>query len=355
MILACLSRLLESTTVTLDGQPSMSLRVTLIQGGGSGFDQVPAVRRILEAVGVAVEWDEHLAGLASLERGGLALPEPMLRSVRATGLALKTMLLSPPGPEVSNFNVLFRRELGLFASVRPLKNVRGLPARFQGVDLLVIREITEDLYAAIEHPIVPGVVQSIKVVTEAACRRFFHFALEWARSAGRKTVHCVHKANILKLSDGLFLEAFRTAARDFPDLQPREIIVDNCCMQLVSRPQQFDVMVMGNLYGDLISDLGAGVVGGISATAGINVGDGVRVYESFHGGSRQAIGEDKANPLPLLLPAIDLLESVGQGDAARRIWTAVESVLVQGAVGTPDLGGNSTTTEMTAAIVAALH
>ena len=209
----------------------------------------------------------------------------------------------------------FRRELGLFASVRPLKNLRGLPARFQGVDILVIRELTEDLYAAIEHEIVPGVVQSIKVVTESACRRFFRFALNWARAAGRKTVHCVHKANILKLADGLFLEAFRTTARDFPDLQTREIIVDNCCMQMVSRPQQFDVMVMGNLYGDIVSDLGAGVVGGISATAGINVGEGIRVYESFHGGSREAIGVDRANPLPLLLPAIDLLEAVGEAEA----------------------------------------
>jgi isocitrate dehydrogenase (NAD+) len=332
----------------------MSLRVTLIQGGGAGWDQIPAVRRILEAANVVIEWDEHLAGLASLEQGRAALPEAMLHSVRAHGLALKTKLLVPPGPVESNYNVQFRRELGLFASVRPLKNVRGLPARFQGVDLLVIRELTEDLYTAIEHAIVPGVVQSIKVVTEAASVRFFRFALEWARSAGRKTVHCVHKANILKLADGLFLEAFRTVARDYPDLQPREIIVDNCCMQLVSRPQQFDVMVMGNLYGDLISDLGAGVVGGISATAGINVGDGVRVYESFHGGSREVIGENQANPLPLLLPAIDLLESVGQGEAARRIWTAVETVLSRGDVRTPDLGGHTTTTEMTDAIVAEL-
>ena len=187
----------------------------------------------------------------------------------------------------------FRRELGLFASVRPLKNLPGLPARFQGVDMLVIRELTEDLYAAIEHEIVPGVVQSIKVVTEAASRRFFRFAFEWAQTAGRKSVPCVHKANILKLADGLFLEAFRTAAKDFPELQTREIIVDNCCMQMVSRPQQFDVMVMGNLYGDLVSDLGAGVVGGVSATHGINVGDGVRVYESFHGGRA---GGDRRGP-----------------------------------------------------------
>src|SRR5215469_14339021 len=334
------------------GGIDMALRVTLIQGGGAGLDQLPAVKAILSAAGATIDWDEHLAGWASLERGGEAIPETLLRSVRETGLALKTKLLPPPGPaagprpEKVNYNVQLRRELGLYASVRPLKNLGGLPARFQGVDLLVIRELTEDLYAAIEHEIVPGVVQSIKVVTAAASRRFFHFAFEWARSASRKTVTCVHKANILKLADGLFLEAFRTAAKEFPDLQTREIIVDNCCMQMVSRPQQFDVLVMGNLYGDLVSDLGAGVVGGVRATAGINIGDGVHVYESFHGGTREQIGVDRANPLPLLLPAIDLLEGVSQPEPARRILAAVGKVLTEGRIRTPDLGGRSGTSEM---------
>jgi isocitrate dehydrogenase (NAD+) len=333
----------------------MSLRVTLIQGGGAGFDQVPAVKRIVEAAGVPIEWEEYAAGLASLEHGGPDLPEEMLRSVRKTGLALKTKLLSPPGPPSGNCNVRFRQALGLFASVRPLKNLRGLPARFRDVDLFVIRELTEDLYAAAEHEIVPGVVQSIKVVTEAASRRFFRFAFDWARKAGRKTVHCVHKANILKMADGLFLEIFRQTAKEYPDLQPREIIVDNCCMQMVLRPQQFDVLVMGNLYGDLVSDLAAGVVGGISATAGINIGGGVRVYDCFHGGSREVISANRANPLPLLLPAIDLLDAEGQVQPARRILAAVETVLSAGNVRTPDLGGNATTTEMTEAIVAALR
>jgi isocitrate dehydrogenase (NAD+) len=335
----------------------MTLRVTLIQGGGAGYDQVPAVQEILRAAGVRVEWDEHLAGWAAVERGGDALPEALLQSVRANGLALKTKLLPPPGVEQRekvNFNVAFRQKLGLFASVRPLKNIEGLPARFRGVDMLVIRELTEDLYAAIEHEIVPGVVQSIKVVTEQASRRFFRFAFEWAAAAGRKAIACVHKANILKLADGLFLEAFRATARDFPALQTREIIVDNCCMQMVSRPQQFDVLVMGNLYGDLVSDLGAGVVGGISATAGINVSDGVRVYESFHGGRREDIGEGRANPLPLLLPAVDLLEAVGLAEPARRIQNAVSRMLTDRRALTADLGGRATTAEVTAVIVAAL-
>jgi isocitrate dehydrogenase (NAD+) len=338
----------------------MALRVTLIQGGGAGFDQVPAVQAILKAAGCAIDWDEHLAGWAALERGGPALPEALLRSVRERGLALKTKLLPPPDvagvrhKEEGNFNVQLRRELGLFASVRPLKNLPGLPARFAGVDMLVLRELTEDLYAAIEHEIVPGVVQSIKVVTEAASRRFFRFAFDWAQRVGRKSVACVHKANILKLADGLFLEAFRDTARDYPQLQTRELIVDNCCMQMVSRPQQFDVLVMGNLYGDLVSDLGAGVVGGISATAGINVGDGIRVYESFHGGGRDQIPENRGNPLPLLLPALDLLEAEGQGATAQRIFAAMSRVLTEQRTLTPDLGGQATTSDMAAAIIAAL-
>jgi len=353
----------------------MALQVTLIQGGGQGLDQVPAVQDVLRAAGVDIEWHDHLAGWASVERGGKPLPEAVLNAVRSTKLALKTMLLPPPpvvvqasrlhdadgtpAPQplprgVGNYNVQLRRELGLFASVRPLKNLPGLPARFEKVDILVMRELTEDLYASIEHEIVPGVVQSLKVVTESASRRFLCFAFDWARTAGRKTVTCVHKANILKLADGLFLDAFRSVARDYPELQTREIIIDNCCMQIVSKPQQFDVMVMGNLYGDLVSDLGAGVVGGISATHAINVGDGIRVYESFHGGPRDAAGINQANPLPLLLPAVDLLEAEGQREAAGRIMTAVGRVLTEKKALTADLGGNATTTEMTRALIAAL-
>src|SRR5439155_23010395 len=195
----------------------MSLRVTLIQGGGMGWDQVPAVKRILDGAGVRIDWDEHLGGWASMERGAPPLPDALLKSVRETGCALKTKLLPAPDnvpkpKERGNYNVRLRRELGLFASVRPLKNLPGLPARFSGVDMLVIRELTEDLYAAIEHEIVPGVVQSLKIVTEAASRRFFRFAFEWAKKAGRKTVHCVHKADILKMADGLFLEVFGDVA-----------------------------------------------------------------------------------------------------------------------------------------------
>jgi isocitrate dehydrogenase (NAD+) len=332
----------------------MSLRVTLLQGGGTGLDMVPAVQHILDKAGVKITWEEHLAGNEAALRGQEPLPATMLQSIQRNGLALKTKLYPTPQAPHNNFNVLLRRQLGIFATIRPLKNIKGLTARFQNVDMVVVRELTEDLYAAIEHEIVPGVVQSIKVVTESACRRFFRFSLEWARRMRRKTVHCVHKANILKLADGLFLECFRSEAKEFPDLQTKEIIVDNCCMQMVSRPQQFDVLVMGNLYGDIVSDLGAGVVGGVSATAGINIGPNIKVFEAFHGGIRETIGMDKANPLPLLLPAIDLLEMNGAEEPARRILKAVEKVLTEGKVRTPDLGGSATTTSMADAIIRAL-
>lgn len=333
----------------------MTLRVTLIQGGEIGHDVVPAVKRVLEAAGVVIEWDEHVAGYEAIKQGLDGLPTQMLDSVKKNGLALKTKLMPSPDKPHLNYNVQLRRTLQLFASVRPLKNLRGLKARFDNVDMLVIREITEDLYAAIEHEIVPGVVQSIKVVTDAASRRFFRFAFKWAKDAGRKVIHCVHKANILKLADGLFLEAFRAVAQEFPDMQTKEIIVDNCCMQMVSKPQQFDVLVMGNLYGDIVSDLGAGVVGGISATAGINIGDGIQFYECFHGAGRERIGVDRANPLPLLLPTVDMLDAIGHKAAAARILHAMEKVLSDGVVRTPDLGGTSTTTAMTDALIRALE
>lgn len=339
----------------------MALRVTLIQGGGAGLDQVPAVTEVLKAAGVTIEWDEYFAGWASVERGGQPIPKEMLDSIRKNGLGLKTSLMPHPDDPAThlpfvagNYNIQLRRELGLFASVRPVKNIPGLLSRFQGVDILIIRELTEDLYASIEHEIVPGVVQSIKVVTEAASKRFFRFALEWARSAGRKTVTCVHKANILKLADGLFLEAFREVSRSFPEITSKEIIIDNCCMQMVSKPQQFDVLVMGNLFGDLVSDLGSGLVGGTSATHAISIGEGIRVYDTFQGSTSSHALFNHSNPLPLMLPAIDLLESVGERSAAQRIASAVSRVLTERSILTDDLGGKATTQEMTQALIAAL-
>jgi isocitrate dehydrogenase (NAD+) len=339
-------------------------KVVFVQGGGLGLDQEQAVRRLFDAVRAPVEFEVYVAGRAAMEQSLEALPAAVFDAVRACGIALKTKLLQPKGVGMptahgpsnvpTNFNVSFRRKLGLFASVRPVHNLAGIPSRFTGVDFLLLREITEDLYTASEHEIVPGVVQSFKIVTEAACARFFKLTFELARKYGRKTVHCIHKANILKMSDGLFLDCFRRVAKDFPDITPKDLIVDNACNQMVSRPGQFDVVAAGNLYGDLLSDLGAGLVGGVSTTAAINHGTDVKVYEAVYGASHESVPPDSANPLPLILPAIELLKDIGSPDAAERIRKAVELVLTEGAVRTRDIGGKATTTEFTDAIVAKL-
>jgi isocitrate dehydrogenase (NAD+) len=326
-----------------------------IQGGGLGLDQERAVRQILSAAGVGLEWQVIPAGLAALEAGRPALSSELFEAVRRTGVALKTKLLHPAGGGPENYNIHFRHDLGLFASVRPIRNLAGLKSRFDNLDITLVREITEDLYTAIEHEIVPGVVQSLKVVTETACLRFFKFAFELARKQGRKSIHCIHKANILKQADGLFLDCFRRVAGGYRDVRPLEMIVDNACMQLASKPHQFEVLAAGNLYGDLLSDLGAGLIGGISATAAVSSGHGVCVYEAIHGGTRQDIGgEDRATPLPLLMPAIEMLRDLGETEAAGRIRRAIESVLTTGEVRTIDLGGSAGTQTMTDAIVAAL-
>jgi isocitrate dehydrogenase (NAD+) len=336
-------------------------KVVFVQGGGIGLDQERAVRRLFEAADAPIQFDVHLAGRAALEHARDALPGDTFLAIRDCGLALKTKLLQPKGAAVGagttapmNFNVAFRRALGLFASVRPVQNLPGIPSRFTGVNFLLVREITEDLYTASEHEIVPGVVQSFKIVTEAACSRCFRFAFDLARKTGRKTIHCIHKANILKMADGLFLECFRRVASEYPGIAPKELIVDNTCMQLVSKPQQFEVLVAGNLYGDLLSDLGAGLVGGVSCTAAINHGDGVRVYEAVYGASHETVPPDTANPLPLILPAIEMLKDLGESRAAGRIQNAVNAVLMEGRVRTRDIGGTASTSEFTEAVVGKL-
>jgi isocitrate dehydrogenase (NAD+) len=333
----------------------MTHEVVFIQGGGIGIDQETCVRRVFDAVAAPVQLRTMHAGLAAHSVGAPPLSGELLDAVRQCRLALKTKILPPTPNYPTSLNVQLRRELNLFAAVRPLRNLAGIPSRFRDLDILLIREITEDLYGAIEHEIVPGVVQSLKIVTEAACLRFFRFAFELARSLGRKAIHCIHKANILKLADGLFLDCFRQVAAQFPEITTKELIIDNTCMQLVSRPNQFDVLVAGNLYGDLLSDLGAGLIGGISATHGINYGDGIRVYEAIHGGTHDRVGVDRANPLPLLLPAIDLLRDLGETTLAERIYTAIEAVLCEQSIRTADLGGTATTSAFTDAIIRKLR
>jgi isocitrate dehydrogenase (NAD+) len=334
-------------------------RVVFIQGGGVGLDQEPAVRRVLDAAGAKVEWRVFRAGYAALSDGQPAVSDDLIRAVRESGVALKTKLLPPPasastvGPP-ANANVQFRKALGVFAVVRPIQNLFGLPSRFKDVNFTLVREVTEDLYATTEHEVAPGVVQSFKIVTEAACLRFFRFAFELAARQGRKSVHCIHKANILKLADGLALDCFRRVAAEFPAIAPKEMIVDNACMQLVSRPQQFELLATGNLYGDLLSDLGAGLSGGIASTAGIQHADGVRVYESIFGASHDVVPPDRANPLPLLLPAVEMLKDWGESAIAGRILRAIERVLTERKVLTADLGGSAGTRAFTDAVIQAL-
>ena len=334
-------------------------RVVFIQGGGIGLDQEAAVRCLLDAAGVRIDWQVFPAGYEAQSQGLPAIPDELFRAVRETGTALKTKLLpGPPGGSSfgtpANANVVFRKALGIFAVVRPIHNLAGLPSRFRDVNFTLVREVTEDLYATTEHEVVPGVVQSFKIVTEAACLRFFRFAFELAVRQGRKSVHCIHKANILKLADGLALECFRRVAGQFPQISAKEMIVDNACMQLVSRPHQFEMLATGNLYGDLLSDLGAGLAGGIASTAGIQHGEGVRVYESIFGATREAIGPDRANPLPLILPAIEMLKDFGETGPANRILQAVETVLTERRVLTRDLGGTASTSAFTDAVIQAM-
>ena len=334
----------------------MAKRVVFIQGGGIGHDQEASVRRLVEAVGVAVDWQVFSAGSEAQAQGLPIVPEDLVKAVREAGIALKTKLLPPrEGVPPVNYNVQFRKALGLFASVRPVRNLAGIKSRFSNVNFTLVREITEDLYTSSEHEVVPGVVQSFKIVTEKACLRFFRFAFEQAVREGRKSIHCIHKANILKLADGLYLDCFRRVGADFPGVEQRDLIVDNTCMQLVSRPQQFEMLAAGNLYGDLLSDLGAGLVGGISATSAVNHGDSVRVYEAIHGARLEGIGKDRANPLPLIMPAIEMLKDLGETSAAARLRGAVERVLTDGKERPRDLGGSSTTSAFTDALVQALQ
>jgi isocitrate dehydrogenase (NAD+) len=331
-------------------------KIVFVQGGGVGIDQEASLRKVLAAVRAPLELEPYAAGRAGLDQGLEAVPKAMLDAVRAGGLALKTKLL-PPANATNvpvNYNVAFRRALGLYASVRPIHNVAGLPARFSNINFTLVREITEDIYAEGEHEVVPGVVQCFKVVTAAACLRFFKFVFEYARRMGKKSVHCIHKANILKMSDGLYLECFKRTAKDYADIQPKEMIIDNTCMQFVSKPQQFEVVAAGNMYGDLLSDLGAGLVGGISSTSCINHGDNVRVYEAVYGASHETVPPGQANPLPLLLPAVELLKDIGETTTADRIFRAIEGVLTEGKVKPLDLGGTAGTDEITSAIVAKL-
>ncbi|MEO5821693.1 MAG: isocitrate dehydrogenase (NAD(+)) [Vicinamibacteraceae bacterium] len=328
----------------------MAHRITLIPGDGIGPEVTAAVVRMLEVAGVAIDWERHDAGVTAVAKTGQTLPQTLLDSIVANKVALKGPVTTPIGEGFTSVNVGLRKALELYANLRPVYNLPGVPSRFQDVDLVIVRENTEDLYAGLEHTIVPGVVESLKIITAVASERIAQFAFEHARTYGRKKVTAVHKANIMKLSDGLFLESARKIARSFPDIPYDEKIVDNACMQLVMRPEQFDVIVLPNLYGDIVSDLCAGLVGGLGVVPGANIGLKASVFEAVHGSAPDIAGQDLANPTALLLSGLMMLRHIGEHAAADRVSAALMRVLTAGTTLTRDLKGTATTTAFTDAV-----
>ena len=330
--------------------------VTLIPGDGIGPEVTDAVVRILEATGIAFVWDRQEAGADVIPLYGTPLPEQVVTAVVKSGVALKGPIGTPVGSGFASVNVTLRKRLGLYANVRPARTLPGVKTRFADVpiDIVVVRENSEDLYSGIEHVVVPGVVESLKIITEKGSTRIARHAFEHARLNGRKKITAVHKANIMKLSDGLFLECTKRVAREYPEIEYGEMIVDNCCMQLVTRPEQFDVMVMENLYGDIISDLVSGLVGGLGVTGSANIGEDVAVYEAVHGTAPDIAGKGVANPTALLMSAIMMLRALGETEAAARTENALYHVFTEGKYFTRDLGGTATTAEFVAAVIGAM-
>jgi len=328
--------------------------VTLIPGDGIGPEVTEAVLRVLDASGVSIEWERHVAGVEAVERAGSPLPRDLIESIRRTKVALKGPVTTPIAEGFTSVNVGLRKALDLYANLRPVRHLPGVSSRFTDVDLVIVRENTEDLYAGLEHEVVPGVVESLKIITERASTRIARFAFTYARSHARQKVTAIHKANIMKLGDGLFLESVRRVAREFPDIVYDEKIVDATCMHLVLNPSQFDVLVMPNLYGDIVSDLCAGLVGGLGVVGAANLGIDIGVFEAVHGSAPDIAGKGLANPTALLLSAVLMLGHLGEDAAAGRIEAALGRVLREGAVRTRDLGGLASTLEFAEAVCRAL-
>ena len=328
----------------------MAHTITLIPGDGIGPEVTAAVVRIFTAAGLEIEWDRQEAGVIAFKRFGQSLPPALLESVKTNKVALKGPVTTPIGEGFTSVNVGLRKALDLFSNLRPVKNLPGVNSRFENVDLIIVRENTEDLYAGLEHEIVPGIVESIKIITERASTRIARFAFEFARKYGRKRVTAIHKANIMKLSDGLFLESARAVSRDNTDITYDERIVDAACMHLVMNPTQFDVLLLPNLYGDIVSDLAAGLVGGLGVVPAANLGVDIGVFEAVHGSAPDIAGKNIANPTALLLSALLMLRHIGEDAIADRIMKAVGEVLSEGTVRTRDLGGTATTVEYAEAI-----
>jgi len=332
----------------------MKRKITLIPGDGIGPEVAGATVSVIRAAGVQIEWEPFVVGAEALSRFGDPLPQDLFDSIKRNKVALKGPVMTPVGTGFVSANVRLRKALDLYANLRPIKSLQGVKSRYENVDLIVVRENTEDLYSGLEHEVVPGVVESLKIITDRASRRIAQFAFDYARREGRKTVTAIHKANIMKLSDGLFLNCFREVSRDYPEIEANDRIVDNACMQLVIDPNQFDVLLLENLYGDIISDLGAGLVGGLGVVPGANIGEEIAVFEAVHGSAPNIAGRGIANPTALIQTAVLMLKHIDEREAADRIQGALEKVLAEGNRLTRDLGGEATTIEFTEAIIHSL-
>lgn len=329
----------------------MAHRITLIPGDGIGPEITSAVVSIIKASGVQIEWEEHIAGQAALDKVGKTLPDELLESIQRNKVGLKGPITTPVGKGFTSVNVGLRKALDLYANLRPVRALPNVPCRNPGLDLVVVRENTESLYSGIEHEIIPGVVESLKIITEKASTRIARFAFAYARNEKRKKITAVHKANIMKLSDGLFLKCFEEIGKLYPEIERQSMIVDNTSMQLVMRPEQFDILLCENLYGDIVSDLCAGLIGGLGLVPGANIGEKGAVFEAVHGSAPDIAGKGIANPTALLQSAILMLNHIEERAAATKIETAMLQVFEEGKVRTRDIGGTSSTDEFADAII----
>jgi isocitrate dehydrogenase (NAD+) len=317
--------------------------ITLIPGDGIGPEVTNAVVKVLETAGLQVEWEPHAAGILALEQLSDPLPTVLIDSIIRTKVALKGPVTTPVGGGFTSVNVGLRKALGLYANLRPVWNIPSVPSRYTGIDLVIVRENTEDLYSGLEHEVVPGVVESLKIITVEASERIATFAFEYARKHGRKRVTAIHKANIMKMGDGLFLRSVQKIAARYPDIVSDERIVDAACMHLVMNPTQFDVLLLPNLYGDIVSDLCAGLVGGLGVVPAANLGTDIGVFEAVHGSAPDIAGKNLANPTALLLSGVLMLHHIGEDGIANRVMNALGNVLSEGKVRTRDLGGTAGT------------
>ena len=331
-------------------------KITLLPGDGIGPEVTAAVVQIIECAGVEVEWEKYVVGAEAISRFGNPLPQEVLDSILKNKVGLKGPVTTPVGTGFASINVQLRKTLDLYANLRPVRSMPNIITRYEGIDLVVVRENTESLYAGLEHEVVPGVVESLKIITEKASTRIARFAFEYARAHGRRRITAVHKANIMKKSDGLFLNCFRNVAKEYSNIEADDKIVDNLCMQLVMNPTQFDVLLLENLYGDIVSDLTAGLVGGLGVVAGANIGENGAVFEAVHGSAPDIAGQNKANPLALLQSAVLMLHHIGEGGAAKRVDDAIGKVLAMGPESrTRDIGGTGSTTDFTSAMCEVLR